>query len=109
MSKVNNSLDYNKNIEPLSEESLPDDISLSNYASDEDLPLDIYIKLEEVPKKTSEEIKIKSLEIKKAFMEAKKNIDNLKDSDASDDMDSLKKELEKLKFQNMKQEQPMDI
>ena len=108
MSKVNNSLDYNKNIEPFSEESMPDDISLSNYASDEDEPIEIHIKLEKNPDdKERKEDKIES--IKQAFILAKAEVAKLEESDSSDDFESITKELEKLKFQNIKQKQSVDI
>ena len=108
MSKVNNSLDYNKNIEPLSDESIPDDISLSNYASDDDEPIEIYIKIDKKSEEKEKEVN-KFKAIKQAFILAKNEVAKLEESDSSDDFESITKELEKLKFQNMKQEQPVDI
>lgn len=94
MSKVNNSIDYNENIEPLSEESMPDDISLSNYASEDDEPIEIHIKLE---KKSEEEDKEKEVNkikaIKQAFILAKNEVAKLEESDSSDDIDVINKEI----------------
>lgn len=94
MSKVNNSLDYDKNIEPLSEESLPDDISLSNYASEEDEPIDIYIKLDEKPEALKEFEEKKLQNIKQAFIDAKKLVSNIEDdSDSSEEINDIFKNL----------------
>ncbi len=92
MSKVNNSLDYNENIEPLSDESIPDDISLSNYASEDDEPIEIYIKIDnKSQEKRSEVIKIEN--IKQAFILAKNEVAKLEESDSSDDMNTINKEI----------------
>ena len=92
MSKVNNSLDYNENIEPLSDESIPDDISLSNYASEDDEPIEIHIKIDnKSQEKRSEVIKIEN--IKQAFILAKNEVAKLEESDSSDDMNTINKEI----------------
>lgn len=94
MSKVNNSLDYNENIEPFSDESIPDDISLSNYASEDDEPIEIHIKIDNYKseEKKLEENKLEAIKIKnikQAFILAKNEVANLEESDSSDDINSI--------------------
>ncbi len=97
MSKVNNSLDYNENIEPLSDESIPDDISLSNYASEDDEPIEIHIKIDNKSQDNKlednklEVIKIEN--IRQAYTLAKNEVAKLEESDSSDDMNSINKEI----------------
>ena len=99
MSKVKNSLDNNKIIDYFSDESMSEDISLSNYASEDDEPIEIHIKIEnnkqEVNKQeVNKQEVIKMENIKQSFILAKNKIAELQESDSSDDINSINKEIE---------------